>query len=357
GTAPYSSIVYQKASENMANMIRKGILRQDKTANLYVYQIENGSHIQTGVVGAASLDAYDNNMIKKHELTRPDKEDDRVRQILAVNAHTGPIFAVHEQDRELVNILAELSAEDPVYSILSFDKAIHRLWVVEETQIIRKIVRCFERLGKLYIADGHHRSAAASRVAKEHKKRNKGHTGLEPYNTFLLVSFPSNQVQILDYNRVVRGLNGLSPSQLIDKIKMSFEVKNSEAQTRPVSPGSFGMYLDGKWYTLFWKNKQLSAGFSVADLDVSILTDNILSLILRTGNPRTDPRIEFVGGVRGLEELKTRVDTIGDSVAFSLYPTSVNHLMAVADASEILPPKTTWFEPKLADGLVSLLLA
>jgi len=353
---PYGREVYAKCAENMARMLKRGILIQDDIPSYYVYRIQVGEHCQTGVVGAGSIGAYENNTIRRHELTRYDKEVDRVNQILAVNAHTGPVLALHKFDAKLSSLTEEIVLEDAAYSIITEQGEIHTLWVVKERHQINTITKCFERIGVIYIADGHHRSAAASRVTAKRKETNSVHTGLESYNTFLLVSFPDTEVKILDYNRVVKDLNGLSPSIFLESLKQNFQISDSEFPVKPSGAMYFGMYLDKKWYCLRFKGDLDAKNPNIKSLDVSILADYILKPVLGIIDVRTDPRIGFVGGSRGLSELKNCVESGNWSVSFSLFPISIRQLIQVADANEIMPPKTTWFEPKLADGLVSLVL-
>lgn len=356
GTDPYSRAVYAKGAENMARMLDAGVLRRDDAAAYYIYRIQMGEHIQTGIGGAGSVKAYDESLIRQHEFTRPDKENDRVKQILAVNAQTGPVFTTHNHDIELLTMTERLTLGEPVYSIVDDSGVVHTLWVVSDTQIIDRITKCFERLGVIYVADGHHRSAAASRVAAERKKANSSHTGLEHYNSILVVSFPETEVQILDYNRVVKDLNGLNVATLLDRIKESFEVINSDLPVKPEAARTIGMYVEGKWYALHFKNVFPQDTGIPDQLDVSILMANILSPVLGIGDPQTDPRIDFIGGIRGMGELKRRVDCGDFSIAFTLFPATMRQIRDVADAAEIMPSKTTWFEPKLADGLLSLVL-
>ena len=356
GVDPHVDEVYKKGAENMAQMLKKGILFQDDTPSFYIYRIETKLHCQTGVVGAGSVEAYKNNFIRRHELTRFDKETDRVKQIIAVNAQTGPVFTTHKYDIQLSNLIDEISAGEPAYSVTNAEGEVHTLWVVNKERIIKRIAECFQKIGVIYIADGHHRSAAASRVASDRKKTNTAHTGLEAYNTFLIVSFPDTEVQIRDYNRVVKGLNGLSPSKFLNQIENSFEIFATNKPTQPIEKKSFGMYLEGQWYYLKFR-EQVSTSKSIFDnLDVNILMRYLLSPILGIGDARTDPRIDFVGGSRGMAELQNCVDTGNWSVAFSLFPISMKELKQIADDNQTMPPKTTWFEPKLADGLVSLVL-
>jgi len=315
-----------------------------------------GDHQQTGLVAAASVADYDRNRIRRHEFTRPDKEDDRVRQIDTLNAQTGPVFLTYRHDTGMDEFVARVTATPPEVDLIADDGVRHVLWVVDEDGQIDTIGRIFDAMDCLYIADGHHRSAAASRVAAMRRERNPHHTGDEPYNYFLAVIFPDNQMQILDYNRVVRDLNGLTPEAFVAALTEAFEAVPAAAAVKPAATGEFGMYLSGQWHRLVIRPERVPRDDPVRCLDVSLLADNAIAPLLGIRDPRRDKRIDFVGGIRGLDELERRVDSGEMAVAFSLYPTSLEQLMAVADAGEVMPPKSTWFEPKLADGLVSHLL-
>ena len=356
GISPYDDLVYAKGGENINRMIEEGVLVQDLAPAYYVYRIQMGEHIQTGIVGAGSVQAYEKNLIRRHELTRPDKETDRVKQILAVNAQTGPVFTTHKPDQDLSAVTEDIISGPPEYSVIAEGEIVHTLWMVSDVAKIARITSSFDRLGTIYIADGHHRSAAASRVAAERRAENPDHNGDEPYNSFLIVSFPKPEVQILDYNRVVKDLNGFSVAGLVSRLGDSFAVEKSADPVKPDSGRTFGMYVQGQWYRLIYTGVLPDPANPTADLDVSVLTTSVLSPMLGIEDPRTDSRIDFVGGIRGMPELEKRVNSRDWAVAFSLYPTSVDQLVAVADANEIMPPKTTWFEPKLADGIVSLML-
>jgi uncharacterized protein (DUF1015 family) len=349
-TDPYAAAVYVKAAENLRKMISAGVLKRDSDPCYYVYRLAMGEHVQTGLVAAASVADYDSNRIRKHEFTRPAKEDDRVRQIEALNAQTGPVLLAYRSDPAVDQLIDAVTAGVPEYDLTADDAIRHTFWVVSDQAAIERLTSEFDRMEALYIADGHHRSAAASRVAA---KLNRGPEAMSSY--FLAVIFPHQQMQILDYNRVVGDLNGLSAAELLQKVAAAFAV---EAQNEPVSParaGEFGMYLDGRWYRLSIQPERVPDD-PVARLDVSLLADNLLQPVLDVSDPRRDPRIDFVGGIRGLGELEKRVDSGEMAVAFSLFPTSMEDLMAVADANRVMPPKSTWFEPKLADGLVSHVL-
>jgi uncharacterized protein (DUF1015 family) len=315
-----------------------------------------GEHQQIGLVAAASVRDYDTNRIRKHEFTRPDKEDDRVRQVDTLNAQTGPVFLTYRHNATIDALVAEITANEPEVDITADDGVQHTLWPVCDAAAINTITETFDAMPAIYIADGHHRSAAASRVAAMRQAANPNHTGDEPYNYFLSVIFPDDQMMILDYNRVITDLNGLSAEALLQKVGERFSVSAEAEAVKPQSNQQFGMYLDGQWYRLQINASCVPGDDPVGQLDVSLLADNLIDPILGISDPRRDKRIDFVGGIRGLQELERRVDSGEMAVAFSLFPTSMNQLMSVADANEVMPPKSTWFEPKLADGLVSHVL-
>ncbi len=354
-TDPYDPAVYAKGRENLDRMIAEGVLARDPRPAYYAYRLTMGDHVQTGIVAAASVAAYDADRIKKHEFTRPVKEDDRVRQIDALNAQTGPVFLVYRADPTVDRLLAEVTATPPDMDVTAADGVRHELWVIDDPDQVDALTRAFDAMDALYVADGHHRSAAASRVAAARREANPHPTGVESYEFFLSVIFPHDQMQILDYNRVVRDLNGLSVPDFLARVGERFDFQASDAPVRPAAPGEFGMYLDGQWYRLRLRDEYRSDD-PVKGLDVSLLADNLIEPVLGISDPRTDERIDFVGGIRGLGELEKRVDSGDWAVAFALYPTRMEALMAVADAGEVMPPKSTWFEPKLADGLVSHVL-
>lgn len=356
GTDPYAPEVYGKAAENLERMVTEGLLVQDDGPCLYVYRLTQDRHVQTGLVAAASVSAYDTGRIKRHELTRPTKEDDRVRQIDALDAQTGPVFLAYASDESIDGMLAKATRGEPAMDVTAADGVRHQVWVMNEPGQVARMIALFEAQPALYVADGHHRSAAASRVSRARAEANPAHRGDEPYNYFLTVIFPHDQTRILDYNRVIRDLNGLSKEQFLVQVKAHFTVEKSVEPVRPACSGEYGMYLDREWYRLRIKAENIPKGDPVAGLDISLLSMNLIEPVLGIGDPRLDQRIDFVGGIRGLAALEQRVSSGDWAVAFSLYPTSMEELMAVADAGAIMPPKSTWFEPKLADGLVSHLL-
>lgn len=354
---PYATVVYRKGAENLQKMLDNGVLKQDPGACYYVYRLIMGEHQQTGLVAAASVADYDTNRIRKHEFTRPAKEDDRVRQIDTLNAQTGPVLLAYKQQAEVQAIIDKVAdAQAPEVNVTADDGIQHQIWVMDQSDDIAQITRLFDAMEALYIADGHHRSAAASRVAAARKAENSAHQGEEPYNYFLSVLFPDEQMKILDYNRVITDLNGLNEDEFLAKIGAHFSVAASDEPVHPAGHAEFGMYLRGRWFKLTLAADKAQPEDPVKRLDVSLLADYLIDPILGISDPRRDKRIDFVGGIRGLEGLEKRVDSGEMAVAFALYPTSMADLMSVADDNQVMPPKSTWFEPKLADGLVSHVL-
>ena len=355
-TDPHANAVYKKGKENFERMISSGVLRRDHSCNYYLYRLIMGKHTQTGLVVVASVADYEVNRIRKHEFTQPDKEDDRVAQINALNAQTGPVFLTYRVSPSVNELVSTFAASDPDVNVTADDGIHHSLWVIQDDALITKLTGAFDIMDYLYIADGHHRSAAAARTAAARRAANRNHRGDESYNYFLAVLFPDNQLQILDYNRVVKDLNGLSKDEFIQAIQASFNIEKRKAPVKPEGTGIFGMYVVGEWYSLTIHDDKVPQNDPVRRLDVSLLVDYLITPVLGITDPRRDKRIDFVGGIRGLQELEKRVDSGEMAVAFSLYPTSLSALMAVADAGQVMPPKSTWFEPKLADGLVSHVL-
>lgn len=356
GIDPHGSSVYAKGRENFSKMLNLGVLQRDPESYYYVYRLVMGAHSQTGIVATASVPDYDINRIRKHELTRPDKEDDRVRQIDALNAQTGPVFMTYRHSSAVDANTEKVAHGAPDVDVTADDGVRHTLWVMRDRQQIGVITRIFDAMDCLYIADGHHRSAAASRVAAARRAANPKHTGEEAYNYFLAVIFPDNQMQILDYNRLVVDLGGMARDTFLNRVESAFDLKQESEAVKPGCAGEFGLYLKGQWYRLNIRADRIPADDPVKRLDVNLLQDNLISPILGINDPRRDKRIDFVGGIRGLQELACRVDSGEMACAFSLYPTSIADMMAVADADQVMPPKSTWFEPKLADGLVSHVL-
>lgn len=346
----YAPKVYQKARKVLEEMIEKGEFIQDETPCYYLYELTRNGHRQTGIVACASIDDYFNGTIKKHENTREEKEQDRIRHVDTLDTQTGPIFLAYRLDAVLKEIIEETKRKTPVYDFISEDKITHRVWVIDESEMMERIQQCFVKINKIYIADGHHRAASAIKVGCKRRKEHPGYTGEEEFNYFLCTLFAEEELEILDYNRVVKDLNGLSEIEFLEKIKESFEVE--EAEESPYAPKQkkeFGMYLGKKWYKFQIKKEQVSDDV-VESLDVSILQNKLLKPILGIKEPGKDNRIIFVGGIRGLKELEHCVEN-GFQVAFSMYPTSMQELFSVADAGRLMPPKSTWFEPKLRSGL------
>jgi uncharacterized protein (DUF1015 family) len=356
GTDPYAQEVYAKAAENLERMRQEGILEQDEHPCYYVYRLTMGDHVQTGLVAVASVDAYDRDRIKKHESTRPAKEDDRVNQIDALNAQTGPVFLVYRGRESIDSILAGVATTEADVDVTADDGVRHQMWVVSDQAVVGSLTDEFDKLDRLYIADGHHRSAASSRVAAARRQANPDHGGDEACNYFLVVIFPHREVQILGYNRVVRDLNGLDEEAFLDRLATCFTVSRRDEPFQPTAPGEFGMYLAGQWFRLELDPARIAWDDPLARLDTNLLTEHLIGPVLGIVDQRRDERIDFVGGIRGLEALEKRVDSGEMAVAFSLFPTRMEDLMAVAEASGSMPPKSTWFEPKLADGLVSHVL-
>lgn len=350
-TDPYAPQVYAKGAENLQKLIGEGILMRDAKAMYYAYRLIMGAHQQVGLVAVASVKDYDSNRIRKHEFTRPDKEDDRVRQIDALNAQTGPVFLTYRHNDQVDAVIARVMQHAPEYDLTADDGVQHTIWLIDDDADIAELTASFDAMNCLYIADGHHRSAAASRVAAL-----RGDNAEASHQYFLSVIFPDNQMQILDYNRVIKDLNGMGPEDFLAKVAQAFSVQPSGVAVKPASAGEFGMYLQKQWYRLTILPEQVPTDDPVGRLDVSLLQNSLISPLLEISDPRRDKRIDFVGGIRGLAELEKRVDSGEMAVAFSLFPTQMSDLMAVADAEEVMPPKSTWFEPKLADGLVSHVL-
>ncbi|HKB83429.1 MAG TPA: DUF1015 family protein [Burkholderiales bacterium] len=356
GTDPYAPQVYAKAAENLQRMLSRKVLERDPQPGYYAYRLIMEGRAQTGVVVAASIADYDSNRIRKHEFTRPDKEDDRVRQIEALNAQTGPVLLAYPHAPDVDAMLAQATSREPVADVVADTGVRHSLWRIEGTGALDRLTLAFDAMPALYIADGHHRSAAASQVAASRRGANPNHTGTESYNFFLAVAFAHHQMRILPYNRTVTDLKGLSRQEFLSKIGQSFALHAAPVAVTPTKAGEFGLYLTGQWYRLNIHPALVPMTDPVARLDVSLLADRLLAPLLGITDPRRDKRIDFIGGIRGLAELEKRVDGCDMAAAFSLFPTRMEDLMAVADAGEVMPPKSTWFEPKLTDGLVSHVL-
>jgi uncharacterized protein (DUF1015 family) len=348
GIDTHSDPVYRKAVENFEKLKKDCPLVTEETSSLYLYRLIMGDHEQIGVVACCSVEEYDQGLIRKHERTRRDKEDDRTRHLLVLRAQTGPVFLTYRANREIDTMVMETMMTNAIFDFIAEDEVQHTVWHVPDPV---RFVHAFREVPYLYIADGHHRAASAARARAELKEQSFGHTGDEEYNFFLAVIFPDDQVQILAYNRAVRDLNGLSTSEFLESVAKSFDVK-ADGSATPERRGQWGMYLAGRWYTLTLRTDAPAPQGPVDSLDVSILQDRVLDPILGIKDVRTDKRIDFIGGIRGSEELKRLVDEGKAAVAFSLFPTTMEDLLSVSDAGEIMPPKSTWFEPKLRDGLL-----
>ncbi|HWI41789.1 MAG TPA: DUF1015 family protein [Verrucomicrobiae bacterium] len=350
---PYDQRVHQRGRENLQGLMREGVLLQDAEEHYYIYRQKMGKVTQTGLVACSGVDDYDSGVIRKHELTRADKEEDRIRHIDCLDANDEPVFYTFRSTGEVKELLAALTREEPEYDFTTGDGVSHTFWVVRDTAAISRLTALFAATETLYVADGHHRSAAASRVRE--LRRRAGGSGGE-YDSFLTVIFPHDEMNIMAYNRVVKDLNGMDAAAFLSRLGERFEVRRVAEAYVPQRPHLFGMYLEGLWYELTPQAELVDESDPVKRLDVTILQESLLQPLLSVGNPRTDKRIDFVGGIRGVAELERLVDQGLHKVAFSLHPTSIEDLMALADAGEIMPPKSTWFEPKLRSGLVIHLL-
>ena len=346
----YADCVYEKARELLDTQIAEGVYVTDAGDHYYLYELTMDGRSQTGIVACSSIDDYVNGVVKKHENTREDKELDRIRHVDTVNAQTGPIFLAYRQNETLKAIVAEEKAKPVLYDFVSDDGIRHRVWKIDDPAQTAAIEAAFATIPATYIADGHHRAASAVKVGLKRRAENPGYTGEEPFNYFLSVLFPDEELMILPYNRVVKDLNGMSREQFFEAVKEKFELEEiGKEPYAPAEKGTFGMYLDNTWYALKVLPQYRSTD-PVKGLDVSILQDQLLGPVLGIGDPRTDKRIDFIGGIRGLKELERRVREDME-IAFSMYPTSIEELLAVADAGLLMPPKSTWFEPKLRSGL------
>ena len=341
----YDSSVYAKGRENLDKFIAQGILKQDDKPCLYVYAQTMNGRTQYGIVAATSTDEYDKGLIRKHELTRKDKEEDRTRHIQTLAATTGPVFLTYPDDKKIHALVAGICKKAPVYNFTTEDKITHQVWVVSDDNTIKELTEEFKNITLLYVADGHHRSASASNNARQKRAQNPHHTGGESYNYFLSVIFPASHLFVMAYNRLVKDLNGMTEQQFFDALKQNFEIEKTTLQVPPARH-QVCMYMDKAWYLLTAKPSAFDEKDAVGSLDVSILQNKVLSPLLAIQDPRTDKRISFVGGIRGTKELIKEVDSGAYKLAFSMYPTSIEELMKVADKNLIMPPKSTWFEPK-----------
>ncbi|MNO69869.1 hypothetical protein D3C76_607320 [compost metagenome] len=348
---PYDKQVYEKARDILQEMLQDGTLLNDNEEGYYIYELTMNGRSQTGVVGCASIDDYLNDVIKKHEKTREDKEIDRINHVDICNAQTGPIFLAYRSQEIINEVVNKIKTEEVLYNFIAQDGVKHVVWKVSEEADVKVIAEAFKNIDNIYIADGHHRTASAVKVGLKRREENPGYTGDEEFNFFLSVLFPHDQLMILDYNRVVKDLNGYSKEDFLYEVSRNFKVEEvgSEAY-KPEEKATFGMYLDNTWYKLTLDEELLSDD-PVQGLDVAILENNLLSPILNIKDIRTDKRIDFVGGIRGLKELEKRVDSGEMKIAFSMHPTSITELFDVSDANELMPPKATWFEPKLRSGI------
>lgn len=345
----YAPQVYEKAKELLENAIADGTFIKDTDEAYYIYELTMEGRTQTGLVACASIDDYADNVIKKHENTRADKELDRITHVDKCNAQTGPIFLAYRADSIINGEIEKAKQNQSIYDFTAEDGIRHQVWKIDNQQSVETIRQAFETISSIYIADGHHRAASAVKVGFKRREENPGYTGKEEFNYFLSVLFPDEQLKILDYNRVLKDLNGYTAEEFMDKVKEKFTVEESGNQVRPQKSGTFGMYLEKKWYILTAKPEILSSD-PVDGLDVSVLQNALLSPVLGIKDPKTDSRIDFVGGIRGIGELERRCNT--DCVlAFSMFPTTIKQLFDVADANRLMPPKSTWFEPKLRSGL------
>ena len=356
GTDIHSDQVYAKGRENLEKFLAQGVLLQDPDERYYVYRQKMGGLTQTGLVVCAGVDDYQSGAIKKHELTRADKEEDRVLHIDALDANDEPVFYTYRNDPVITKIMEQVASAAPLYDFTTDDGVSHALWPVADGALIDTLTKRFLAIPTLYVADGHHRSAAASRVRDLRRAANPQHDGSEEYNFFLTVIFPDDEMTIMPYNRVVKDLCGRSVAEFMNRVAEHFDVTPMPGALAPSRRHQFGMYLADKWYQLIAREGSFPEGDAVASMDVSILQDNLLSPVLGVRNPRTDQRIHFVGGIRGVAELERVVNSGEYQVAFSLFPTSIGELMSLADEDKIMPPKSTWFEPKLRSGLFLHLL-
>jgi len=346
----YDDAVYEKAKSNFRQLRTSGKMQKDESEFFYIYQLTMDGRAQTGIVACPSVDDYLNNTIKKHELTRADKEADRIRHVDILDTNTGPIFLTHRPDKTLSEIIsAWIKNHGSIFSFVNGNVK-HEGWVVDSQETIEKITSCFKNIPALYIADGHHRCASAVKVAQKRREANPGYSGGEEFNYFLAVIFPSDELTIFDYNRLIKDLNGLGEDEFLEKVRLSFDIETASGAVKPQAKHEFGLFLKNSWYRLKAKNGIWDDSDPVERLDVSILQNCLFKPILGIDDPRVDKRIDFVGGIRGLGELEKRVNG-GMAAAFSMYPTTLDDLMAIADAGKIMPPKSTWFEPKLLSGL------
>ena len=346
----YDDKVYEKAKENLDKMIDGGLYIEDEKPNYYIYRQVMKGRSQTGLVACASIDDYNNNIIKKHELTREEKEIDRINHVYKCEAHTGPIFLTYRENKDISKIVNEWVKKEPIYDFKADDGVSHTVWIIDDEDTVNKLQDLFKTVKYLYIADGHHRSASAVKVGHIKRAEKENYTGEDEFNFFLSISYPDSELEVLDYNRTVKDLNGLSKEEFLSKVKENFEVIENNEQVKPKEKHTFGMYLENQWYLLKAKKDIFNPDDPVDRLDVSILQNNLLRPILGIDDPRKSKRIKFIGGIRGINELEKRANT-DMKVSFSMYPTTIEDIMAIADSGETMPPKSTWFEPKPRSGL------
>jgi uncharacterized protein (DUF1015 family) len=344
-------LIYQTAKRNFVQMQEKGILLQDESPCFYIYQQQMSGRAQTGIVGLMSAAEYDAGKIKKHELTRKDKEEDRINHVSTVNAQTGPVFISYRERQKINKIVDIIMAGTPEYDFTADDGVIHTVWIVADAKQIEEIKKEFRNVDALYIADGHHRAAAAATVARVRRSQDKSAGSAKEYESVLAVFFPHTQLKVMDYNRAVKDLNGLTPGKYLEKISSCFTISKNFTARSPQQLHDFGMYLSGEWYKITIKKGLYNESDPVASLDAAILQEHLLDPVLGIKDPRIDDRIKFIGGIRGMDELEKLVNKEGFAVAFSLYPTTMEQIINVADAGAIMPPKSTWFEPKLRSGI------
>ena len=356
GSDPYSEKVYQRGKDNLMRLWNEGIMVRDSKPSFYLYRLTMNGRSQTGLVALTSVDEYDKGIIKKHEHTRPQKVSDRANHITFLGAQVGPVFSTFKYSEAVGEVFGRVTSKPPTTDFVADDGVRHELWVVDDDPTVQAIVDAFGALKELYIADGHHRSAAAAEVCHRFREKNPGYSGDEIVNFFLNVLFPDRELHILPYNRVVKDMNGLDLPSLLEQTSARFAVEPHDGEVNPNEPHQFGLYADGRWQVLTAKPGSFDASSPTQSIDAAILQRNLIDPILGIDNPKTDDRIDFVGGIRGTRELVKLVDSGVYKIAFSLYPTSIQQLIDVADAGEVMPPKSTWFEPKLRSGMVVNLL-
>ncbi len=352
----YTDKVYLKGKENLQRLIDEGFMIQDEKESFYLYRLTMNGKSQTGLVALTSVDEYNRGLIKKHELTRPKKVNDRAEHIMTLEAQVGPVFSIFKQNKQIKQLFQKLTSDSPYIDFTADDNIRHELWIIDSPENVAALIDYFKQLDALYIADGHHRSEAASEVCRRMKEKNSNHTGEENYNYFLNVIFPDDEMYIMSYNRVISDLQNLEISEIIEKLTDSFEIEKSDSPVDPTENHTIGIYHNHTWYKAKIRQESFDRENPVESIDAAILTKNLLAPLFKIENLRTDNRIKFVGGIRGIKELEKLVDSGKQKMAFALYPVSVNQLLAVADAGGVMPPKSTWFEPKLRSGMVVNLL-